>query len=483
MSKWQTGIVAAVVTAAAMVPLGWSVRLTHAKADVEATPPLPERFDVDAIDRYVASTVKKKGFVGLSLAIVRDGKVALAKGYGESSIEDHVPVDADTAFAIGSVTKQFTCAAALMLADEGKLSFDDKVARFFPKLSRAADVTVGDLAAHVSGYPDYYPLDFVDERLRHPISADDLLAKYAGGKLDFEPGTRWSYSSTGYILLGRILEKVTLEPLAMLFEQRIFTPFHLLHVAYEPKAGTKGLARGYGSFALGPHEPAEPEASGWLGAAGGIYATGTDLAKWDVALMDGKVLSGDALRRMSTPRTLADGRNTGYACGLTVSQRRHETVFSHGGAVNGFLARNVMIPRLRSAVIVLSNDDASDPHALSEEIVDLLLKDHEPSLPQVAGPPAKDVARALVAQLQGGALDRAAVGADYSAYVTEARAKAAAVALAPLGPPKTVEVESTSERGGMEVTRLKIGFEKQRLEASLVRSTDGKVQEFLLERD
>jgi CubicO group peptidase (beta-lactamase class C family) len=483
MSKWQTGIVVAIVSAAAMVPLGWSVRVPRAKAEAPAKPPLPETFDVDAIDRYVASTVKEKGFVGLSLAIVRDGKIVLAKGYGESSIEDHVPVDADTVFAIGSITKQFTCATALMLADEGKLSFDDKVARFFPRLARAGDVTIGDLAAHISGYPDYYPLDFADERLRHPISADELLARYAGGKLDFDPETRWSYSNTGYILLGRILEKVTLEPLGMLFEQRIFTPFHLLHIAYEPKPGTKGLARGYGNFALGPPERAEPEAAGWLGAAGGIYATATDLAKWDVALMDGKVLSGEALRGMSTPRTLADGRNTGYACGLAVSQRRRETVFSHGGGVNGFVARNVMIPRLRSAVIVLSNDATSDPHALSEELLDLLLKDHEPRPPQVAGPPAKDVARTLVTQLQSGALDRAALGADYSAYVTEARAKAAAASLAPLGPPKTVEVESTSERGGMEVTRLKIKFEKQSVGASMFRSTDGKVQEFLLERD
>ncbi|MGD0527347.1 MAG: serine hydrolase domain-containing protein [Polyangiaceae bacterium] len=483
MSKWQTGIVAAVVSAAAMVPLGWSVRLTHAKADAEVKPKLPEKLDLDALDRYVAATVKEKGFVGLSLAIVRDGKIVLAKGYGESSIEDHVPVDADTAFGIGSVTKQFTCAAALMLADEGKLSFDDKVARFFPKLSRAADVAVGDLAAHVSGYPDYYPLDFVDDRLRHPITADDILARYASGKLDFEPGTRWSYSNTGYILLGRILERVTLEPLGTLFEQRIFTPFHLLHVAYEPKAGTKGLAQGYETFALGAHERAEREAPGWLGAAGGIYATPTDLAKWDLALMDGKVVTGDALRRMSTPRTLADGRNTGYACGLVVSQRRRETVFSHGGEVNGFLARNVMIPRLRSAVIALSNDLASDPHDLTDEILDLLLKDREPATPPVAGPPAKDVARALVAQLQSGALDRAAIGADFSAYVSDGRAKAAAAALAPLGSPKTVELESTSERGGMEATRLKIVFEKQKLGATMLRSTDGKVQEFLLEKD
>jgi D-alanyl-D-alanine carboxypeptidase len=483
MSKWPTGILVAVVTAAALVPLGWSVRVHPARTAAEAEPELPETFDVAAIDKYVAAKVKAGGYVGLSLAIVRDGKIVLAKGYGESSREDHTPVDVDTAFAIGSVTKQFTCAAALMLADEGKLSFDDKVARYFPKLTRAGDITLGDLAAHVSGYPDYYPLDFMDQRLRNPITADAIIARYAGGKLDFEPGTRWSYSNTGYILLGRVLEKVTLEPFGELLERRIFTPFHLLHVSFQPKEGTKGLAQGYESFALGTPERADREADGWLGAAGGIFASATDLATWDIALMEGKMLGPESMRRMSVPRVLTDGHSTGYGCGLFATQRRNETVFSHGGEVNGFLARNTMVPRLGSAVILLSNDLGSDPYDLDHDLVGLLLKDHEPPPPKVAGTPAKDVARALVTQLQSGSLDRTALGSEYGAYASEARVRAAAATLAPLGPPKGVEVEGTSERGGMEVTQLRITFEKRKVGATMFRRADGKVEQFLLEKE
>jgi D-alanyl-D-alanine carboxypeptidase len=484
MSKWPTGILVAVVTAAAFVPLGWSVRVHPAKTVAESAPPeLPETFDVAAIDRYVAAKVKADGFVGLSLAIVRDGKIVLAKGYGESSREDHTPVDVDTAFAIGSVTKQFTCAAALMLADEGKLSFDDKVGRYFPKLTRAGDITLGDLAAHVSGYPDYYPLDFLDQRLKNPITPDAILARYGGGKLDFEPGTRWSYSNTGYIILGRILEKVTLEPLGELLERRIFTPFHLLHVSYQPKEGTKGLAQGYESFALGTPERADREADGWLGAAGGMWASATDLATWDIALMEGKVLKPQSMLRTSVPRVLADGHSTGYGCGLFASQRRNETVFTHGGEVNGFLARNTMIPRLGSAVVLLSNSLGSDPYELGQQLVGLLLEDHEPPPPKVAGAPAKEVARALVMQLQSGSLDRGTLGSDFNAYVTDARAKAAAATLAPLGPPQSVEVEGTSERGGMEVTQLRIVFEKKKVGATMFRGADGKVEELLLEKE
>jgi CubicO group peptidase (beta-lactamase class C family) len=473
MTKWPTGVLVALVTAAALVPLGWSVRVTHAPKE-EAKPELPDTFDVAAIDRYVAAEVKAKGFLGLSMALVRDGKIVLAKGYGESSREEHTPVDVDTAFAIGSITKQITCAAALMLAEEGKLSVYDKVARYYPKLTRAGDITLDDLAAHVSGYADDYPLDFVDERMQHPISTDDLLSKYAGARLDFEPGTRWSYSNTGYILLGRILEKVTLEPLALLFE---------LHISYQPKTGTKGLAQGYESFALGEPQRAEREADGWAGAAGAIYASASDLAKWDIALMDGKVLKPESMQRMTTPRRLADGRSTGYGCGLAISERSGETVLSHGGSVNGFVASNTMVPRTRSAVILLSNDAGSDVAGLSRGILKRLLDEQKTPPPRVDGPSAKDVARALVAEMQAGALDRSRLGADFSTFLTDARVHAAAATLLPLGAPKSIDVESTSERGGMEVTQLRIAFEKRKVGATMFRSSDGKVQEFLLEKD
>src|SRR5205823_4006884 len=152
-----------------------------------ATPP-PKSFDLAAIDAYVAEQVKEKGYVGLSLAIVRDGKVVHAKGYGKSSLEPARDVTPETPFAIGSITKQFTCACIFLLAEEGKLSVKDPVAKYYPDLTRAKDITLYDLMTHVSGYPDYYPLDFVDRRMLKPIGRDALIKEYAGGKLDFEPG-------------------------------------------------------------------------------------------------------------------------------------------------------------------------------------------------------------------------------------------------------------------------------------------------------
>src|SRR5579872_4328779 len=194
------------------IPLLLSVLVLSIWAPVskaaDAAVALPQTFDLKAIDAYVADQVKSKGFVGLSLAIMKDGKIVLAKGYGNSSVKNGVEVTSQTLFGAGSVTKQFTCACIFLLAEDGKLSIHDKVAKYYPKLTKANEVTLYDLMSHVSGYPDYYPLDFVDRRMAKTIALDKLIEEYAGGKLDFEPGTRWSYSNSGYIILGRVIEKV-----------------------------------------------------------------------------------------------------------------------------------------------------------------------------------------------------------------------------------------------------------------------------------
>ena len=185
--------------------------------------------------------VRDEGYAGLSLTIMREGKVVMAKGYGKRLVEQGAAVEPDTPFAVGSVTKQFTCACVLLLAEEGKLSIDDKVAKYEPNLTRAGDITLYDLMTHLSGYPDFYPLDFVDRRLRKPILAEALLAEYAGAKLDFEPGERWSYSNTGYTLLGHIVAKVSGKPFGQFLKERILEPLGMTHSAFEPGPEVTGL--------------------------------------------------------------------------------------------------------------------------------------------------------------------------------------------------------------------------------------------------
>jgi len=155
----------------------------------DSTNPLaPARFERSAIDAYLSAIVQRDGIVGLSVAVARNGQIEFAKGYGVAALNTQEAVSTNTVFSIGSVTKQFTCACILLLAEEGKLSVRDKVSQYFPTLTRADEITLLDLMNHVSGYPDYYPLDFVDRRLAAPIAADDLIRQYATRALDFEPG-------------------------------------------------------------------------------------------------------------------------------------------------------------------------------------------------------------------------------------------------------------------------------------------------------
>jgi D-alanyl-D-alanine carboxypeptidase len=197
---------------ARILPLALSLVLGCARAPKDtrapAEPPapaLPTTLDLPAIDDYVAAQVRSRAIVGASLAIVRDGEIVLERTYGEASARTHAPVGPETAFAIGSISKQFVCVAALMLEEDGKLSLDDEVAKYFPELTRAADIKLDDLGSHLSGYPDFYPLDFIDRRMQTPIEPDELLRRYAMVPLEFEPRTRWSYSNTGFIVLGRVL--------------------------------------------------------------------------------------------------------------------------------------------------------------------------------------------------------------------------------------------------------------------------------------
>ncbi len=463
-----------------------SLFVTVLLAFAPAEAPFPATFDTKALDAFVADHARKNEYVGLSVAVVRDGNIVFEKAYGKASLPDGPDATPQMPFAIGSVTKQFVCAAIFLLQEDGKLSVDDKVAKWYPSLTRAGDISLYDLMTHASGYPDYYPLDFLDRRMRKPIAPDDLIREYASGKLDFEPGNKWSYSNTGYTILGRVVERVSGQSLGEFLDRRIFKPCGMSHTSFEPDPNAPGLACGHTSFALGPKEATPAEANGWCNAAGAIYSTAGDLCRWDLALMTGKVLKPESLRLMTKPRDLTGGKVQDYGCGLSVSRRSGETVLGHGGAVSGFLAQNAFIPRTKTAVVLLSNSENVDAGALHGRIVGLVLKDQETreqSVPVVEGPPAKDAAAELFRQMQAGTVDATKLGEEFALYLSPERMKSAAPRLMALGTPKEAIVERQAERGGMEVSVVRFEFEKgPPVKANMFRSTDGKIQQFLLSK-
>ncbi|MFO0635514.1 MAG: serine hydrolase domain-containing protein [Nannocystaceae bacterium] len=438
---------------------------------------MPPRFDADAVATWFHAQARARGLVGAQLGVMQEGKVTLLLQHGTLT-RGGAPVLPQTPFAIGSITKQFVCAAVVLLQQQGRLTLSDRVAKYYPELTRAADITLDDLGAHVSGYHDFYPLDFLDSRMRAPIDPDALLQRYAGAPLDFEPGTRFSYSNTGYILLGRVVERVTAVPLGVWMQEHLFAPVDMTQTSLDPPASTPGLAQGHGRFALGEPEPVPREAAGWVHAAGGIYATAADLLRWDLAIADRSLLGVDT-DRLTTPRSLMSGRGTDYGCGIAVRHQGGEVVWQHSGAVSGFLAFNAVVPRTNTAVVLLSNTETPAVAELHQELLALVLAPPE-AVPSVQGPPATEVAGTLFAQLQRGALDRSLLAPEIAAYYDDARVQAAAPRLRAMGTPLRVEADRPRERGGLEVTSVRLVFAGRVVKAVLARRPDGVVEQFLL---
>ena len=442
-------------------------------AGVKSTPTLPSK-----VDAIVAKEMATRNLMGVSVAVIDHGKLVVTKGYGLREAATGTPVDVDSMFAIGSVSKQFTCAAILLLAEEGKLSVDDTVSKYFPDLTRAEDITLLDLMHHVSGYPDYYPLDFVDERMQRAIDPDDLIKRYAGGRLDFPPRSNYSYSNTGYIILGRIVEKTSGIELGEFLKRRIFEPLAMHHTVFDPGPAVDNIAKGYRSFALAEREEAAPEGHGWLGGAGAIRSTAGDLARWDLALADGALLKPDSWRIMTSPIQLTDGRTSEYACGMWVSHRNGFLAMDHSGAVSGFMAGNTLVPATRSAVVVLSNCEQPIGD-LRNALFEALTQKSMP-IPEIKGKSAVDAATELLHQFQSGRLERGHFGDDFNQFVTPERAARASVTLKKLGSIKHSQLMDRGERGGMEVATVRFELKRGTCKALMYRSTDGQIQEFLI---
>lgn len=471
----------------ALTLVSWSVACTSAPAPAPpaapaAAPPALASLSVTDLDAFISATVAAQHAIGVNVGVMQNGQVIFAKGYGLAKAADKTPVAAETLFAVGSVTKQFTCAVALQLEQERKLSFDDPVAKYAPGLTRAADIRVRDVAGMVSGYRDYYPLDFVDRPMAAPRPSADIVREFASRPLDFEPRSRYSYSNTGYLLLGQIAEQAGREPFAAQLQRRIVTPLGLAHTRYEPARGGPGMAEGHTPLGLGAAEPSIPEGEGWIGAAGGLWSTPADLLTWDLALMDGTVLSPASWTTMTTPQRLTDGRSSGYGCGQSIRDRGAALVLEHGGAVSGFGARNALVPSSRSAVVVMANYDWAG--GVLDTIQSAVLAKLLPvaDAPVVEGPPAREVALELLAQIRKGDVDRAQLGEEYSAFLTPARLAVMSKSLVDAGDITDVQAGAIRERGGMEVSTLTFRAGTTPASTLMYRTPDGKVQEFLFSR-
>lgn len=431
------------------------------------------------IDASVEKALVDSGTPSASIAIVKDKQIAYVKAYGKARLDPATTARAEMRYSIGSVSKQFLAAAVLLLAEDGKLTLDDKVSRYLPELTRAGEITIRELLSHTSGYQDYYPLDYVAPYMAKPVTPEQILNQWARKPLDFDPGTRWQYSNTNYVAAGRIVEQASGMPLMRFLETRIFrplgmeTPVDLTQVLLQ-----SGDASGYTRFALGPVRPVEPEGRGWLFAAGELGMTARDLALWDLSLIERRLLKPASLDAMITPVRLKNGAPTGYALGVGVEGAGGHPRLQHGGAVSGFVSQNTVWLDEGAAVVVLANRDGSSaPGRITGQIAPLLVGEAED--PQAAR--QLERARSIFAELQGGRIDRALLSPDADAYFTKQVLDDAAASLKPLGTPVSFRQTSMELRGGMTYRHFAIGFDGQSLHLSTFTTADGKLAQYLIQ--
>jgi len=427
------------------------------------------------IDKVASDALAKTGVPSASVAVVRDGQIAYLHAYGHARLDPETPAKPEMRYSIGSISKQFTAAAILLLQEDGKLSLDDKVGKFVPNLTRANEVTIRQLLSHTSGYQDYWPQDYVMPMMLHPVTAEKILDTWGRKPLDFEPGTKWQYSNTNYVIAGVIVEKISGEPLLQFLQQKIFAPLNMKSVADTDKTKLGDTdPTGYLRYALGPPRPAPREGSGWLFAAGELAMPVEDLAKWDISIINQKLMKPASYQEFETEVLLKNGLGTRYGLGVDVRSELGHRSLSHSGEVSGFTSDNLVFPDERVAVIVLTNQDAAGAsEAIATGIAPLLLASDDPATPEKLAQ-----ARKIFEGLQHGSVDRSLFTDNANFYFNEQALKDFANSLGPLGTPEGFIQVRQALRGGMKLRVYTIKFPKSELRAWTYEMPDGKLEQY-----
>jgi D-alanyl-D-alanine carboxypeptidase len=427
------------------------------------------------IDRIAAQVLEQTGVPSASLAVVKGGKLVYTQAYGKARLDPPLAATPQMRYSIGSISKQFTAAAILLLQEEDKLSLDDAVGKYVPGLTRGDEVTIRQILSHTSGYQDYWPEDYVMTPMLKAESAQQILDTWAKKPLDFEPGTQWQYSNTNYVIAGRIVEAVTGSSLMDFLTKRVFRPLGMKSVWNSDEAKlTQADATAYYRHALGPLRPAPKEGRGWMFAAGELAMTAHDLALWDESLIAQTVLKPESYKQMFTEVKLKDGKGTHYGLGVDVRDRDGHRSIEHSGEVSGFVADNEVLVDDGVAVVVLTNQDAVGAASTIARLA-------APAILGVAGTETEKQALAIFRDLQKGRIDRTLLAPNLSDYFTAEALADFQSSLTPLGEPLSFRQTGESLRGGMTFRGFDIVYPGKRLRLTTYTYPDGKLEQYLIE--
>ena len=426
------------------------------------------------IDRIADQVLQQTGVPSASVAVVQHGKLVYTHAYGLARLEPPKRATPDMRYSIGSISKQFTATAILLLQEGGKLSIDDPVGKYVPGLTRGNDVTIREILSHTSGYQDYWPEDYVMTPMLRPETAQQIIDTWGKKPLDFEPGTQWQYSNTNFVIAGRIVEVVSGESLWQFLGEHVFHPLEMKSVWNSDEHKLTDVdATAYYRHALGPLRVAPKEGLGWMFAAGELAMTAHDLALWDTSLIAQSVLKPESYQQMFAEVKLKDGTGTHYGLGVGVRDVDGHRDIEHSGEVSGFVSDNEVLVDDGAAVTVLTNQDAVNAASIIGRLV----------LPLAANlplKPAEQQALDIYRGLQKGEIDRSLLAPNLNDYFTPEAIEDYQTSLAPLGGPLSLHQASESLRGGMTFRAFTITYPGKRLTLTTYTYPDGKLEQYLI---
>jgi CubicO group peptidase (beta-lactamase class C family) len=315
-----------------------------------------------AFERYMDACVKVNRFSGCVL-VAKEGKILFRRGYGLANAEHDVENTPETKFRLGSITKQFTAMAVMILSEQGKIRLDDPVGKYLTDAPKAWEgVTIHHLLSHTGGVPSYTSDPGYLAMMTYPVTVRSMIGRFRDKPLEFKPGQKFAYSNSGYFLLGAVIEKVTGKSYETFLKEAIFDPLGMKDTGYDwPKTLLKNRASGYTLTANGLENAAYLD-MGQPYAAGSLYSTVDDLARWDGALTEGKLISRESYARMFTPV------KSDYAYGWGVTTRGGRKEISHGGGINGFVTQILRYPEKKVCVVVLCNVLPQNPGKVAHDL-------------------------------------------------------------------------------------------------------------------
>ena len=427
------------------------------------------------VDSIATQTLRTSGVPSASVAVVQHGKIVYANTYGLANLENQTPATSDMRYGIGSISKQFTASAMLLLQQQGKLKLDDPVGKYIPGLSRGNEVTIRQILSHTSGYQDYWPQDYLMPPMRQNVTPEQILNGWAKQPLDFEPGTRWQYSNTGYVLAALIVQKVSGVPFFQFVQTHLLDPAGLTSAKDFDSSPRATDVTGYIRYGLGPLRVAPDAGKGWMFGAGMLAMTARDLAKWDVTLIKRSILSPASYNEMFGETRLKSGAASNYGLGQFISMGGGHFQVEHSGEVSGFTSENVVYPEDSAAIVVLTNQDAASGASMIAGQVARLLFTTEDAL--AASRTAQ--ARAIMEGLQKGTVDRSLFTSNANAYFGDQALQDFAASLAPLGTITNFVQTGSSKRGGMTGRSYRATFSSGKsVRAWTYETKDGKLEQY-----